>query len=97
MQNGESVHYQAHIYNTSEYYSDIIKEYMHNSKSLWKSLKLLLPSKLESVAKSFIINDVFENNPNAIPTAFNDFLLVLVKALWKLLWLVKHLFSNVEY
>ncbi len=25
-----------------EYYSDIIKENMHNSKGLWKSLKLLL-------------------------------------------------------
>ncbi len=56
-----------------EYYSDIIKENMHNSKSLWKSLKLLLPSKLKSVAKSFIINDVLEINPKAIATAFNDF------------------------
>ncbi len=55
-----------------EYYSDIIKENMHNSKILWKSLKLLLPSKLKSVAKSFIINDVLETNPKAIATAFNE-------------------------
>ncbi len=27
-----------------EYYSDIRKENMHNSKSLWKNLKLLLPN-----------------------------------------------------
>ncbi len=32
----------------------------------------LLPSKLKNVAKSFIINDVFENNPKAIATALKD-------------------------
>ncbi len=50
----------------------ILKENMHNSESLWKSLKFLLPSKLKSVAKSFIINDVLETNPKNIPTAFID-------------------------
>ncbi len=80
-----------------EYYWDIIKENMHNSKSLWNSLKLLLLSKLKRVAKYFIINDELETNPKAIATAFTDFLLVSVIALQKLLWVVKHLFLNVEY
>ncbi len=37
-----------------------------------EELKLLLPSELNSVAKSFIINDVLETNPKTIATAFND-------------------------
>ncbi len=66
-----------------EYYSDIIKENMHNSKSLWKSLKLLPPSKLKSVAKSFIINDVHENNPKSIATVLNDCFLSIGESLCK--------------
>ncbi len=54
---------------------------MHNSKSLWKSLKLLLLSKLKSVAKSFIINDVLETNPKGIATAFNDSFLSIGESL----------------
>lgn len=77
-------------------YSDIIEENIRNSKSLLRGLKLLLTSKLKSDAKSFIINNMLETNPKSIPTACNDFLLASVKALQKLLWVVKHLVLNVE-
>ncbi len=49
---------------------------MHNNKSWWKTLKLLLPNKHKNGAQSFVVNGVFENHPKVVVTAFNN---VLVK------------------
>ncbi len=54
---------------------------MHNSECLWKSLKLLLPNKPKSAAKSYIITDVLESNPNALANAFNVFLVIIGESL----------------
>ncbi len=67
-----------------QYYSDLVKENMHNSKRLWKTLKVLLPSKRKNGAQSFVVNGVFETESKAMATAFNSFLLKLVKALLRL-------------
>ncbi len=67
---------------------------MHNSNSMWKSLKLLLPRKLKSVAKSYIINDVLETNPKAIAADFNDFFVSVCESLMEAF---VYLFSNIEY
>ncbi len=55
-----------------QYYSDLVKENMHNSKSLWKTLKLLLPGKHKNGAQSFVVNGVFETDPKVVATAFNN-------------------------
>ncbi len=46
-----------------QYCIDLVKENMHNSKSLWKILKLLLPGKHKNGAQSFVVNGVFETDP----------------------------------
>ncbi len=43
-----------------------------NTKDLWKTLKLLLPSKRKSGAQSFVVNGVFETDPKVVATAFNN-------------------------
>ncbi len=54
------------------YYPDLVKENMHNSKSLWKTLELLLPSKRKNGAQSFVVNGVFETDSKVVATVFNN-------------------------
>ncbi len=63
----------THIREAKEqYYSDLVKENMHNSKSLQKTVKLLLPGKHKNGAQSFVVNGVFETDPKVVATAFNN-------------------------
>ncbi len=56
-----------------QYCIDLVKENMHNSKSLWKILKLLLPGKHKNGAQSFVVNGELETDPKVVATVFNNF------------------------
>jgi hypothetical protein len=65
----------------SEYYLAIIEQNMSNSKTLWKTLKEILPSKLSAVTNSVIVDGQTITDCKAIATAFNTFFLNIGESL----------------
>ena len=57
----------------TDYYKNIIEQNVSDSKTLWKSLRLVLPSKIKTAAQSFLINGVLQTIPKVIAEAFNNF------------------------
>ena len=65
----------------TDYYKNIIEQNVSDSKTLWKSLRLVLPSKIKTAAQSFLINGVLQTNPKAIAEAFNNFFVKIGESL----------------